>query len=348
MNFEVWTPILAGTTTPYPWAYPATVDPGQLWPPDIVAQGVGFGVIAPIGHPLSSSTFPQNVPDDVTAPNFLVSNCAGPLTSNINYCCSNVAQAQPSEFCQFQKPRRVDDANDIKPPPRTDITCPGAVNLGKDPTFAHGEPKFTAILKKANFALQQAASAKDKALNAGGGAGGGGGAGNQEDDQTNKKKDTFDKIPKKKINPPSNPDDPADSTCTSTLAISWFPIEGIISGGNLICVPAGPTRTEVHKFGGCKDAVQADGSASQLTNMLNNLIAQGFDADTYELCDGGYFNSPCCHATIQIISPNCALCKKGKEDGKWMDITKSGNNGDPEFQSIMEFGDLGDEGPHEP
>lgn len=345
MDFEIWTPLLAGTRTLYPWAYPATVDPGQLWPPDIESQGIGFGVVAPIGHPLSSSTFPQDVPDDVTAPNFQVSNCQGPLNDNTNFCCTAVTQAQPSEFCQFQQPRRVDDANDVMPPARTDISCPGAVNLGKDPTFANAEPKFRAILKKANFALQQAASAKDKALNAGGGAGGGGGAGQQDQDQVAHKKDTFDKIPRKETNPPTDPAKPA--TCTTTIAIAWFPIVGVQVGEFLICEPDGPTRTETHTFGGCKDANKADGSAGAAKGMTDLLISKGVDPDTFQLCDGGYDNSPCCHATVQIISPNCALCDKGDNDGLWMKVDKTGNNGEP-FQSIFEHDDMGDEGPHLP
>lgn len=347
MSFEVWTPLLAGTREGYPWAYPATVDPGQLWPPDIEAQGLGFEVVAPVGHPLSSSTFPQNVPDDVTAPDFQVSACGGPPNTNINFCCSSTAQAQPSEFCQFQHPRRVDDANDVKPPARTDLTCPGAVNLGKDPVFAQQEPKFQAILKKANFAQQTAASANDKALNAGGGAGGGGGAGNQDEDQQNKKKDTFDKLPKK-IDNPKKPGEPEDkATCTTTVAISWFPITGINIGDLLICVPViggGQVFTEVHTFGGCGSANKADGSSGEATNMINNFIAKGFDAGTYELCEGGYDNSPCCHATIQVISPNCDLCAKGENDGLWMNVAKTSVNPTDGFSSIIEYGGQEDGG----
>lgn len=351
INFEVWTPLLAGTQVQYPWAYPGSAAPDQLWPPDVVAQGVGFSVVAPVGHPLSSSTFPQNVPDDITVPNFQITNCKGaPLpTPNTNFCCTDVSKVQPSEFCG-QKAQRTDDANDIKPPPRTDTNCPGALNISADPVFASTTPKFKALLKTANAAHQLAASAQAKALQAGGGQGGGGGAGNNSEDQATRKNDSFGKVPQKKKNQKVANDPSPNPACTTTITIAWFPITGLVSGGTLICVPAGPTRTETHTFGGCLDSNKSDGSASDAKQMLALLGQKGFGntgGGTQELCDGGYSNSPCCHATYQVITPNCATCGKGQSDGTWMNVDKKGPTGvsGQQYTSIFEDGAMGNRGP---
>lgn len=344
ISFDIWLSSVAGTRVKYPWAYSASTTPDQLWPPDLAAQGIGFGVIAPVGHPLSSTSFPVGVPDDQTAPNFVITNCTGPVAPNLNFCCQPATQAQPSEFCQPQGARRTDDANDVKPGARTTGNCPGAVNLSKDPVFALEQPKFKAIQRVANAAHQLAASAQAKALNAGGGAGGGGGANNQDEKQQKKHTDTFDKLPKKKSNPPAV--DPAKTaTCVTTITISWFPINGTISGGLHICVPAGPTRTETHTFGGCIDSNKADGSIGAARQMMELLAAKGMDATTFEICSGGYDNSPCCHVTVQVISPNCAACDPGANDGQWMNVVKNGQGGTPkEYSSAFEDGNMGDRG----
>jgi len=264
ISFDVWTPILAGTRVEYPWAYPGTVNASQLWPPDIVAQGPGFSVVAPVGHPLSSTTFPNNVPDDATAPNFQVTNCGGPPTPNTNFCCSSTATVQPSEFCQTQHPRRIDDANDVKPSPRTDINCPGAVNLGKDPVFAQLPPKFARLQKQVNQSQSQAASAKAAALNAGGGAGGGGGLGNQDDSQQKSRTDPLDKVPRVPKNNATGDGKGAGGptpkpTCTTLITICWFPIvHGPDGPFSDICFPGGNTRCETHTFGGCVGSTRRD------------------------------------------------------------------------------------------
>lgn len=422
IDFTVWTPILGGSRVEYPWAYPGSVDPGQLWPPDVVAQGIGFGVIAPVGHPLSSSTFPQNVPDDVTAPNFQVSSCGGPPNSNTNFCCSSTATTQPSEFCQLQHPRRVDDANDKKPLPRTTISCPGAVNLGVDPVFAQQQPHLKAIQKTANQALATAASAVAKSLSAGGGAGGGGsagggGAGGGEDPhRPNRSKDTYSKLPKKVDNPTQSgkpgsggPADP--KTCTTLVTICWFPlVHGPDGPFADICFSGGLTRCETHTFGGCRGstktviddatlaAATAAGNAKQAAmDALNNaaahpgdaglqatadaavaastaadaaykassqregdceaflklLVSKGASTDltggasTVEICPSSDDTGICCNGTVQVTE--CVTgpggCAPGKNDGKWMNVVKTGHLDQPaEFSSITEDGKGGDRG----
>lgn len=284
MTFEVWTPLLSGTRTEYPWAYPATVNPSYLWPPDIVAQGVGFGVVAPVGHPLSSTTFPSNVPDDLTAPNFSVSNCGGAPNPNTNFCCSSTSTVQPSEFCQSQHPRRIDDANDIKPAPRTDITCPGAVNLGKNPVFAQLEPRFSQLQRQINQTQVLAASAKSTGLSAGGGAGGGGGGfqDNQDKNSQDKQTDPLDNLPKTKTNTPKKPNGgaPNKPTCKTVVTIAWFPI-GTIKIGDLItvCVPLGPVRTESYTFGGCANSKRRDTTTPEAQAAAKAKIAADTAAD---------------------------------------------------------------------
>lgn len=281
MTFETWTPILAGTRVEYPWAYPATVSSVQLWPPDIAAQGIGFSVVAPIGHPLSSTTYPDpvSVPTDVTAPNFQITNCAGgtvPNTADVNFCCgSPLTTVQPSEFCQFQKPIRVDDANDLKPPPRTDVNCPGALNLGVNPTFAQLPPKFTQLQRQVNQAQANAASAKGAALGAGGGAGGNGDQQNQDKNSQESQTDPLDKLPKTKKNPAKTPNTGSKTKppCTMTVTVCWFPLTHIILGTLDICIPAGPTRCETYTFGGCADSKRRDTTTPEAKAAATALLA---------------------------------------------------------------------------
>lgn len=263
MTFDVWTDILAGTRVEYPWAYPAYISPTQLWPPDIAAQGIGFSVVAPIGHPLSSSAspYPVNVPDDVTAPNFLITNCANGNntdSANTNYCCiSPLTTVEPSEFCQFQQPFRVDDANDLKPPPRTDASCPGALNLGVDPILAQLPPKFNSLQRQVNNAQSRAASAAGAAYGAGGGKGGDGNQTNQGTGSQTTKTDPLSKLPQAKKNPPKAPG--TKPTCTMTITVCWFPIIEVAIGNLItVCLPAGELRCETYTFGGCRNSTRTD------------------------------------------------------------------------------------------
>lgn len=61
LDFEVWSPVLSGTTVAYDFAYPSNIDPELYWPTlnernaGLIGSGdaPGFAVTPPAGHPLS-------------------------------------------------------------------------------------------------------------------------------------------------------------------------------------------------------------------------------------------------------------------------------------------------------
>jgi len=126
IDFEIWTPIKSGTTTPYNFAWPADVEETLIFPtqPELDAgfggsgQGPSFTTIAPAGHPLSRT------PPQVTT---VTLSCNGsPFVSGSSSCRADHGHKKPS------------DRGDEKPEVKTPAGGNGGINTGTGPVGGSG------------------------------------------------------------------------------------------------------------------------------------------------------------------------------------------------------------------
>lgn len=350
ISFEVWTSVRSGETVNYPWYFPATVEASQVWPPPeeyqvTIGPGTtpGSFVLAPPGHPLSA-----------TAGGVVTAACSSQPIEELEYCCNNVQfYVNNPEECGNYRPRRVDDDNDLFPPSLTLASCPGAINLSKEPRFLDGrQPKLKEIEKIAKRAEAKAAKATDI-----GQALGGGGAGGQrkrrDPDGTDEVFNPFEGSPKTITKTP-----PGCQVPTFTLFIAWFPIRSIELVGEKICVPAGCTRTETFEFAGSYENALAAMPPSEASAIINALLAQGPQTGPNTgliQVSGEYHNAPCIHGgwSVLEIAGDCTV--SAADEGKKLSYSIQMQNGEGDivataglpsgFQEQEEnFGDRGEGG----
>jgi hypothetical protein len=167
IEFEVWTPVKAGTTTPYVFGWPADVDVTEIFPTqeehELGLGGSGtepnFSTVAPPGHILTyqgnglTVNFPSPCSSQTTTgihsaiagggPTSASGSRVGTLGGSIENCRKDQGQRKPS------------DTDDQKPEPR------GSADSG---TPADTKPPITIdIAKELTTAQQQAAEANRKA-----------------------------------------------------------------------------------------------------------------------------------------------------------------------------------------
>lgn len=211
MEFEVWTPVLAGTKEAYDYANPAYIPAGTKWPPDgeITAgdygSGVsapGFTVTAPAGHPLLGGT---GIPSDYT---FGPCEALGPTASPtaIQTCGNTTADTYPSDLDDTPITRDIIGAT----PPDTSINV-SDIEIDEGPVeYLGGLSPMDELEQKVNQALGQSQEALSMANAANTAAGGGGsGAPNQPGDEP-EDPDPLDKKPE---------DPPPDQACTTTVRV---------------------------------------------------------------------------------------------------------------------------------
>jgi hypothetical protein len=127
LDFECWTPLLSGSRTPYPFAYPADVDEMTLFP-TIDERNVGkagsgtepnFSTIAPPNHPLRNP------------PEFLVSGAS--LACNGAPVAKLTGSGQPAECRDDHGDKWPSDRGDTKPNPNANSDTTGNINTGTSP-----------------------------------------------------------------------------------------------------------------------------------------------------------------------------------------------------------------------
>lgn len=323
IDFEIWTPVLSGTTVPYAFAFPGTADSTITWPPQdeidqmLVGSGdaPGFKTIAPPGSLLSTQQSNQaNLPGTGAGQQNIITGpgaCEGSSRGSLNYgfCCGPVINE--ADFCEQQQPESTNDSRDSKPAPKRAVDNTGEINTGDEPKIDDGIDQVVQGLKD-SIAASQGQKSADTANSANEAADGSGSGGDPDRPQPkNPFKGTGTGNPPTKAKGPDGKDkDPDKPACTTVIVISWFSIRGEAAAGTqggIICVPAGGTITETFKYAG-------GGECGRTPEP--------------PLCDGGYINGPCCHFFKSCVSPDPAGCAELSNQGELLDYSATQNPGD--------------------
>lgn len=268
INFEVWTPVKAGTMKPYDFAWPANISELALWPTEeerqLLQAGSGnepnFSTVAPPTHPLRF-------------------NRIG-VYSGISLKCNGDAQpiktaadSSKEECRQDHGDKKPSDKNDEKPEPPANEDSTGDVSTGSSPvTNGSGKGYFGAENKLKDQAnqnenngyknKQEQERANDK-----------NGTNNPTNDSGDDLKDKLNSLPE-----PEELDD-EDYPCKVVVSTSYFARKPAV--GN-VCVPSGNNVFETYVFNSCEAAKSFAAS-----------MASGSDCSNQPPCD-----IPCKNATI--------------------------------------------------
>jgi hypothetical protein len=238
INFEVWTPIRAGESTPYDFAWPANIAQHALFPTkkarDANQAGSGtepnFSTVAPPGHPLKS-------PNPGVAGGFSLSCNGAPVTSSVT-----------GECRQDHGDRKPSDIGDTKPTVDVSSDTSGGVSDGTKPATKGAGSQYGGAqwvnnehAKKAEGDAGRAreGTAQNDSNNEGDGHG-------NNDQETNQDvdRDLLDDLP-----------DPDDVTgCHYNVEMAGFKVVENFSGRT--CLPSGGERVEIYAFDNLEAAVQ--------------------------------------------------------------------------------------------
>ena len=238
INLELWTPIRAGESTPYDFAWPANIAQRALFP-NKQAKNAGqagsgtepnFSTVSPPGHPLTS-------PNAGVFSGFSLSCNGAPVTSSVT-----------GECRQDHGDRNPSDTGDVKPTVDVDADTTGGVSDGTKPVTNGTGSQYGGAQWLNNETAKKAEGDSGRgreyaSLNDSNNGGEGHGTGDQEEDR-DVDDDFLDDLP--------DPDD-VDG-CRYDVTISGFPVKLSVTGR--ACIPAGSSREEVYAFDNQAAAIQ--------------------------------------------------------------------------------------------
>lgn len=241
INFDVWTPIRAGETTPYDFAWPAQIAEHSLFP-NIQSINSGqagsgtdpnFSTISPPGHPLTAPT-----PGVVTGVSL---SCNGaPVQSWVT-----------GECRQDHGDREPSDIGDVKPTVDVTADTTAGISDGTRPVTngtgsQYGGAQWVANQYADKVAGDAGRGREYSSINDDNNEGDGHGTNDQEN-TTGITDEFLDDLP--------DPNDLSDCHYDVTvggIAVTYTPV----AGGHCVPAPANPNRTEVYSFDNLAAAVE--------------------------------------------------------------------------------------------
>ena len=272
INFEVWTPVRAGTMVPYNFAWPANIAQTALFPTieaiNRKQAGSGtepnFSVIAPPGHPLETST--KGIYQGIQL------GCNG----------AGVLSLKPGECRQDFGDRNPSDTGDVKQGVDTTGDDTGNISGGTSPiTNGNGYGWWTRYqdqINQSNKIEQDAGRGREEAARAGNSS--------DVDAETEKAGDDFRDF----VENLPDPDDldPDKYPCQVRATITGFKTRE--SGTKPICVPASPAFTEIVVF-------NSRSAALAFCNSINTRSNCGYEPPC-DICSS-------CEVTTTVGETDC-------------------------------------------
>lgn len=234
IDFEVWTPVRAGTMEPYSFAWPAAISENALFP-TIEQRNAGlagsgtepnFSTVAPPGHPLRT--------EQTGVFQGAAMRCNGD---------PQISSLPGAECRQDHGDNKPSDTGDVKPEVDVAADATGGISGRTSPISNGAGYNITSLYQdlknKVNDGISQGAKAREQAQRGVDKSG----ADNPQNLEGDSYRDWLNDLP--------DPDDldPDKHPCQVRVIVSGFKLEE--QGTAQICVPASPIFTETFVFSGC-------------------------------------------------------------------------------------------------